>query len=206
MLTRDQLQGAASDTGFSADSLGKVWMLVRLLNAIVAHPFLRTRVALKGGTALNLFVFDVPRLSVDIDVDYVGGDSLGHADGLSFGHIPPGDGGGAALEVQGHVDVGGVAGGGGLGALLQERAAQRVDVDDGGGVAARPRLAGGAAQGLAALHREEVVDASDGGVAAGVEPGVARGEGAGLVERLSNWLALLTEEEVAWTRRVCGRR
>jgi predicted nucleotidyltransferase component of viral defense system len=72
MLTRDQLQVAASDTGFSADSLEKVWMLVRLLNAMVAHPILRTRVALKGGTALNLFVFDVPRLSVDIDVNYVG--------------------------------------------------------------------------------------------------------------------------------------
>lgn len=28
---------------------------------------------MKGGTALNLFVFDVPRLSVDIDVNYVGG-------------------------------------------------------------------------------------------------------------------------------------
>ncbi|MFN2188831.1 MAG: nucleotidyl transferase AbiEii/AbiGii toxin family protein, partial [Candidatus Promineifilaceae bacterium] len=30
------------------------------------------RVALKGGTTLNLFVFDVPQLSVDIDVNYVG--------------------------------------------------------------------------------------------------------------------------------------
>jgi hypothetical protein len=28
--------------------------------------------ALKGGTALNLFHFDVPRLSVDIDLNYVG--------------------------------------------------------------------------------------------------------------------------------------
>jgi predicted nucleotidyltransferase component of viral defense system len=27
---------------------------------------------LKGGTALNLFVFDVPRLSVDIDLNYIG--------------------------------------------------------------------------------------------------------------------------------------
>jgi predicted nucleotidyltransferase component of viral defense system len=26
---------------------------------------------LKGGTALNLFVFDLPRLSVDIDLNYV---------------------------------------------------------------------------------------------------------------------------------------
>ncbi|MCU0665112.1 MAG: nucleotidyl transferase AbiEii/AbiGii toxin family protein [Myxococcota bacterium] len=72
MLTRDQLQRAASDTGFSIDSLEKVWMLVRLLNLMAAHPFLGPRVALKGGTALNLFVFDLPRLSVDIDVNYIG--------------------------------------------------------------------------------------------------------------------------------------
>ena len=67
MLTRDQLQRAAADSGFPVDSLEKVWMLVRLLNMMAAHPFMGPRVALKGGTALNLFVFDVPRLSVDID-------------------------------------------------------------------------------------------------------------------------------------------
>ena len=72
MLTRQQLQRAAGDSGFPMDSLEKVWMLVRLLNMMNAHPFLGPRVALKGGTALNLFVFDLPRLSVDIDVNYVG--------------------------------------------------------------------------------------------------------------------------------------
>ena len=72
MLTREQLQRAVSDTGFPIDSLEKVWMLVRLLNLMAAHPFLGPRLALKGGTALNLFVFDLPRLSVDIDVNYIG--------------------------------------------------------------------------------------------------------------------------------------
>ena len=72
MLTREQLQRAAADSGFPVDSLEKVWTLVRLLNMMVAHPFMGPRVALKGGTALNLFVFDVPRLSVDIDVNYIG--------------------------------------------------------------------------------------------------------------------------------------
>ena len=37
-----------------------------------SHPFLKGRLALKGGTALNLFIFDVPRLSIDIDLNYVG--------------------------------------------------------------------------------------------------------------------------------------
>ena len=66
------LQRAAADSGFPVDSLEKVWMLVRLLNMMRAHPFMGRRVALKGGTALNLFVFDAPRLSVDIDINYVG--------------------------------------------------------------------------------------------------------------------------------------
>lgn len=72
MRTREQLQRAASDTGFPIDSLEKVSVLVRLLNLMAAHPFLGPRVALKGGTALNLFVFELPRLSVDVDVNYIG--------------------------------------------------------------------------------------------------------------------------------------
>jgi hypothetical protein len=59
MWTREQLQRAATDKGFPVDSSEKVSMLVRLLNLIAAHPFLGPRVALKGGTALNLFVFGV---------------------------------------------------------------------------------------------------------------------------------------------------
>jgi hypothetical protein len=41
---------------------------VRLLLAVAPAVFRRPRFALKGGTALNLFVQDMPRLSVDIDV------------------------------------------------------------------------------------------------------------------------------------------
>jgi predicted nucleotidyltransferase component of viral defense system len=41
---------------------------VRLLLAIAPAVFKPPRFALKGGTALNLFVQDMPRLSVDIDV------------------------------------------------------------------------------------------------------------------------------------------
>jgi predicted nucleotidyltransferase component of viral defense system len=52
--------------------LEKVIRLFALLEGFRSHPFLKSRFALKGGTALNLFVFDVPRLSVDIDLNYVG--------------------------------------------------------------------------------------------------------------------------------------
>jgi predicted nucleotidyltransferase component of viral defense system len=46
-----------------------------LLNALRSHPFLGGKLALKGGTALNLFIFKVPRLSVDIDLNYIGTDN-----------------------------------------------------------------------------------------------------------------------------------
>src|SRR6266403_3332685 len=41
---------------------------VRLMLAIAPAVFRSPRFALKGGTALNLFVQDMPRLSIDIDV------------------------------------------------------------------------------------------------------------------------------------------
>ena len=47
-------------------------MRIDLPESMRAHPFLGRRMALKGGTALNLFVLDFPRLSVDIDLNYIG--------------------------------------------------------------------------------------------------------------------------------------
>jgi predicted nucleotidyltransferase component of viral defense system len=72
MLSRDQLLRAAADSGFPAESYEKAHALVRLLDGVRAHPFLAPRMALKGGTALNLFLFDLPRLSADIDLNYIG--------------------------------------------------------------------------------------------------------------------------------------
>ena len=71
-LTANELAREAAATGFQTEPLEKVILLLELLEAIRSHPFLKERMALKGGTALNLFRFDVPRLSVDIDVNYVG--------------------------------------------------------------------------------------------------------------------------------------
>ena len=72
MLSRDDLLRESAATGFQPEGLEKVVRLFELLETLKSHPFLKTRIALKGGTALNLFVFDVPRLSVDIDLNYVG--------------------------------------------------------------------------------------------------------------------------------------
>lgn len=71
-LSLADLQRLAGATGFRAETLEKVLILLDLLDAIRAHPYAGPRVALKGGTALNLFALGVPRLSVDIDLNYVG--------------------------------------------------------------------------------------------------------------------------------------
>ena len=71
-LSVEGLQREAGRTGFRPEMLEKVHRLLDLLEAIRRHPYLKSRVVLKGGTALNLFVFDVPRLSVDIDLNYIG--------------------------------------------------------------------------------------------------------------------------------------
>ncbi len=71
-LSLSDLQRLAGTTGFRAETLERVLLLLDLLDAIRAHPYAGPRVALKGGTALNLFALGVPRLSVDVDLNYVG--------------------------------------------------------------------------------------------------------------------------------------
>ena len=69
-----ELTREANETGFRPEIMEKVWHLMSILDGISIHPFLKDRLVLKGGTALNLFFFDfdLPRLSVDIDLNYIG--------------------------------------------------------------------------------------------------------------------------------------
>jgi predicted nucleotidyltransferase component of viral defense system len=71
-LSRERLLAEAAALSFRPEILEKVARLLSLLEALRRHPRLKGRLALKGGTALNLFCFDVPRLSVDIDLNYIG--------------------------------------------------------------------------------------------------------------------------------------
>jgi predicted nucleotidyltransferase component of viral defense system len=71
-ISPEKLTHEAQASGFRVDVLEKVARLLGLLDALRSHPFLKDRLALKGGTALNLFLFDIPRLSVDVDLNYVG--------------------------------------------------------------------------------------------------------------------------------------
>ncbi|MES2345417.1 MAG: nucleotidyl transferase AbiEii/AbiGii toxin family protein [Chlamydiota bacterium] len=71
-ISKQELLKEAGETGFRPEIMEKVWHLMAILDGISVHSFLKDRLVLKGGTALNLFFFDLPRLSVDIDLNYVG--------------------------------------------------------------------------------------------------------------------------------------
>lgn len=60
----------AKELGFVRDTFEKVCRLVDVLSFFESDVFLSDCLAIKGGTAINLTIFDLPRLSVDIDLDY----------------------------------------------------------------------------------------------------------------------------------------
>ena len=60
----------AKELGVPRDTLEKVCRLADVLKFMESDEILAKGIALKGGTAINLTIFDLPRLSVDIDLDY----------------------------------------------------------------------------------------------------------------------------------------
>jgi len=64
------LSDMAMRLGVVRNTLEKVIRLVEILKFINSHDYLKSRLALKGGTAINLFYDELPRLSVDLDLDY----------------------------------------------------------------------------------------------------------------------------------------
>ena len=66
------LQRLADDTGHQPGTLEKALRLLDLLREIARDRILSDRLVLKGGTALNLFHLGLDRLSIDIDLNYVG--------------------------------------------------------------------------------------------------------------------------------------
>ncbi len=68
-------------SSFTAATVDKVERLLEVLAALRDDPLLGSAFVLHGGTALNVFSDELPRLSVDIDLMYVGQlDVVGHAD------------------------------------------------------------------------------------------------------------------------------
>ena len=71
MSSKEYIDKLARQTGFKPENLQRQLTLLELLKEVGRHPLLRDRFALKGGTAINLFYFPMPRLSVDIDLNYI---------------------------------------------------------------------------------------------------------------------------------------
>ncbi len=69
-LDKSVLEQKAAKIGFIRDNLEKVYRLIDILAFINDEPLLSESLVLKGGTAINLTVFNLPRLSVDIDLDF----------------------------------------------------------------------------------------------------------------------------------------
>lgn len=68
--TKQYLTELASKTNFIKDNLEKVLRLSEILRFLNNEPRLKGKLALKGGTAINLTSIDFSRLSVDIDLDF----------------------------------------------------------------------------------------------------------------------------------------
>jgi len=67
-----ELRKIQRDTGFNPGFIEKVYQLTRILEAVYSDNNFREYLALKGGTALNFIYLNIPRLSVDLDFNFVG--------------------------------------------------------------------------------------------------------------------------------------
>ena len=72
MITRSQVQTVATRSRFRPEPVEKVLRLIEILQRLDRHEVTSSAWVLKGGTALNLFHLDAPRLSVDVDINFVG--------------------------------------------------------------------------------------------------------------------------------------
>ncbi|MCQ2965631.1 MAG: nucleotidyl transferase AbiEii/AbiGii toxin family protein [Alphaproteobacteria bacterium] len=70
MLHKNFIGQKAEELNFNRDTLEKVFRLTEILNFLNTDTLTKDYLALKGGTAINLTIFDLPRLSVDIDLDF----------------------------------------------------------------------------------------------------------------------------------------
>ena len=72
MLKRTDYEKIQRRTGFNLDLLEKAYNLTRVREEMQKHEILKFNLSLKGGTALNFLYLDIPRLSIDIDFNYIG--------------------------------------------------------------------------------------------------------------------------------------
>ncbi len=67
---KGQLGQTAKQYGFVRDTFEKMLRLKEILIYLNTDEYLHEHLALKGGTAINMTIFNLPRLSVDLDLDF----------------------------------------------------------------------------------------------------------------------------------------
>ena len=67
---KHEITALAKENGFRSDTLEKVLRLIDVLDFINKTDELSPYLVLKGGTSINFTIFNLPRLSVDIDLDF----------------------------------------------------------------------------------------------------------------------------------------
>lgn len=67
--TKDSVLQISKEYDFISNNVEKVLRLIDVLNIIQSSKYGKF-LCLKGGTAINVFLLDLPRLSVDIDLDF----------------------------------------------------------------------------------------------------------------------------------------
>ena len=69
-LTKKRITGLAVERNFTVSNVEKVIRLSSILNDLATVDAFKGKLALKGGTAINLVLLPMlPRLSVDLDLD-----------------------------------------------------------------------------------------------------------------------------------------
>ena len=69
-ISKQYLVELSYKTNFIRDNLEKVLRLSEILKFLNNDNIFKNKLALKGGTAINLTAVELPRLSVDIDLDF----------------------------------------------------------------------------------------------------------------------------------------
>lgn len=75
IYNKAEIGRVAQQYGFTRDTFEKVLRMKEILRYLNEEEYLREHLLLKGGTAINLAVFNLLRLSVDIDMDYTPNDT-----------------------------------------------------------------------------------------------------------------------------------
>ena len=72
LYTKKEIIITAQELNVQKQTLERVLRLMDVLEFINTDSYLKNKLALKGGTAINLTFYNYMRLSVDIDLDYIG--------------------------------------------------------------------------------------------------------------------------------------